>query len=59
MTKEIPPTIDQITIEQLRWLEAALVVKRKMERMNDETDTSPLRIRISKTTHTPSLITKP
>jgi len=46
MTKETPITIDQISIKQLRWLEAALVVKRKMERMNDETDEDPPRIRL-------------
>jgi len=38
MTKEIPPTIDQITIEQLRWLEAALAFKRNMKRRNEEND---------------------
>ena len=46
MTKETPITLDQISIEQIRWLEAALIVKRNMERMNDETDTSRLRIRL-------------
>jgi hypothetical protein len=46
MTKEIPLTIDQISIEQMRWLEAALVVKRNLTRPRDETDTSPLRIRL-------------
>jgi hypothetical protein len=53
MTKETPITIDQISIKQLRWLEAALIVKRNMKRRDDENDSSPMRIRMPQVTYTP------
>jgi len=53
MTKEIPLTIDQITIKALEILENDLVFKRNLTRLRDETDTSPLRIRMPQATYTP------
>lgn len=53
MTKETPITIDQITIETLRALENNLVLQREMTRTDDETDASPLRIRMPQVTYTP------
>jgi hypothetical protein len=53
MTKETPPTIDQISIKTLEILETNLAFKRNMTRKDDENDSSPLRIRMPQATYTP------
>jgi hypothetical protein len=46
MTKEIPTTLDQITIKALENLENDLAFKRSLTHLRDETDENPPRIRL-------------
>ena len=46
MTKETPISLDQITIKTLEILENNLALQRNMTHPRDETDASPLRIRL-------------
>jgi hypothetical protein len=53
MTKKTPLTHDQISIESLRILEDNLALQRNMTHPRDETDTSPMRIKMPQVTYTP------
>tara|TARA_R110000868_G_scaffold353791_1_gene614976 strand:+ start:587 stop:850 length:264 start_codon:yes stop_codon:yes gene_type:complete len=53
MTKETPISLDQISIETLRILETNLALQYHMTHPRDETDASPMRIRMPQVTYTP------